>query len=62
MLFSNSNQDLLNRKIRFELEKKLNLLSENLEEKDSELKLKDQRIAELKSELLNRDSGKNIKN
>ena len=61
MLFSNSNQDLLNRKIRFELEKKLNLLSENLEEKDSELKLKDQRIAELKSELLNRDSGKNVK-
>ena len=61
MLFLNSNQDLLNRKIRFELEKKLNLLTESLEEKDSELKLKDQRIAELKSELLNRDSGKNIK-
>ena len=39
----------------------MNLLTESLEEKDSELKLKDQRIAELKSELLNRDSGKNIK-
>ena len=43
------------------MEKKLNLLTENLEEKDSELKLKDQRIAELKSELLNRDSGKDYK-